>query len=62
MVVAECLPAARGIAVASVVGLALQLGLYTSGWTINTGLTASLAVLVALPIPLAYRGSLPAIV
>jgi sodium/pantothenate symporter len=52
-------PAAAGIAVASVVGLAVHLGLYYGGWTINTGLTATLATLVSLPIPALFRRPAP---
>ena len=48
-------PPERGL-----VGLALHLGLYYSGWTINTGLTASIAVVVCLPIPLLFREPAPA--
>ncbi|MEZ6188185.1 MAG: hypothetical protein R3F62_24650 [Planctomycetota bacterium] len=39
----------RGIWVGSIVGLAVHLGLYYSGWSINTGLTATLALFAALP-------------
>lgn len=45
-------PSARGVVFGSVAGLAVHLGLYYGGWTINTGLTATLALFVALPVTL----------
>jgi len=44
-------PSAAGIGIASLVGLSVHLTLYLSGWTINTGLTATIALVVCLPIP-----------
>lgn len=44
-------PSAAGVAAASLVGLGVHLGLYYGGVTINTGLTATVGLLVSLPIP-----------
>ena len=43
-------PAASGVAAASVVALAVHLGLYYGGVTINTGLTATAGLLASLPV------------
>jgi sodium/pantothenate symporter len=48
-------PTATAVFLASVVGLAVHLGLYLSGVTINTGLTASVALVCALVVPLFFR-------
>ena len=47
----ERVPPAWSIALASFLGISLHLGLYLSGLTINTGLTACAGLLVALPLP-----------
>jgi SSS family solute:Na+ symporter/sodium/pantothenate symporter len=47
-------PSALGVGVASVVALAIHMALYYGGVTINTGLTASIGLLVALPLPFLF--------
>jgi len=47
-------PSALGVGLASVVGLGVHMGLYYGGVTINTGLTASVGLLVSLPLPFLF--------
>ena len=47
-------PPAAAIAVASIAGLGVHMGLYYGGVTINTGLTASAGLAVALAVPLPF--------